>query len=252
MHYLTLLYDDPTTITGPGDPAFDADMEAFDRFGEIAGESIVGGEALEGPETAVSVRPGANAPLVTDGPFAETTEVLGGFFVLEAPDLDAAVELARQIPTTRTGGIELRPLVQWRDGSGVEPGDSGAGSAPRWLCTIHGPETVEDDPGSAAWEVGAAAHGDFAELAGDALIAAAALHPTTSATTLRERDGTLLLGDGPFAEVTEIVGGCYVLVGSRDEVIALVAQVPVHPDGGVELRQVMDLGADPGDADPSA
>ena len=57
MQYLTLLYDDPTTITGPGDPQFDADMEGFDRFGEVAADSIVGGEALEGTDTAVSVRP---------------------------------------------------------------------------------------------------------------------------------------------------------------------------------------------------
>ena len=237
MQYLTLLYDDPTTITGPGDPGFDADMEGFDRFGELAAEAIVGGEALEGLAEAVSVRPGPGSPLVTDGPFAESTEVLGGFFVLEADDLDAAVELARQIPTARTGGIEVRPMVQW-----TAPSDpAGPADSPRWLCTIHGPETDEDDPGTAGWAAGADQHRAFAASAADAIVASGALHPTSTATTLRERDGRLLVGDGPFAETTEIVGGLYVLTGTRDEVVAIAAGVPVHPDGGVELRPVIDL-----------
>ena len=57
----------------------------------------------------------------------------------------------------------------------------------------------------------------------------------------KDRDGRLLVGDGPFAETTEIVGGLYVLTGTRDEVVAIAAGVPVHPDGGVELRPVIDL-----------
>lgn len=232
MQYLTLLYDDPSTMTGPGDPAFDEDMAGFDRFGEIAADAIVGGEALESPDLAVTLRHGDDVAL-TDGPFAETTEVLGGYFVLEADDLDAVVELARQIPTARTGGIELRPMVQWDDRSSTAP------EAPRWMCTIHGPGTNEDDPDRAEWTVGAEAHGAFTELAGDALVAAGALHPTTSATTLRERDGELALGDGPFAEANELVGGFYVLAGERDDVLALARRLPVHPDGGVEVRPVI-------------
>ncbi len=239
MQYLTLLYDDPTTLTGPGDPQFDADMEDFDRFGELAADAIVGGEALEGLDAAFTVRPGAGSALVTDGPFAETTEVLGGYFVLEAADLDAAIDLARQIPTARSGGIEVRPMVQWN-----APGDPSERADPAmWLCTIHGPETVEDDPAAGQWADGAAQHAAFAELAGDAIVASGAVHPTSTATTLRERDGRLVLGDGPFAETSEIVGGFYVLAGTREQVAALAAKVPVHPAGGVELRPIMDLGA---------
>ena len=237
MQYLTLLYDDPTTITGPGDPEFDADMEGFDRFGELTADDRLGGEALEGLTEAVSIRPGPESPLVTDGPFAESTEVLGGFFVLEADDLDAAVELARQIPTARTGGIEVRPMVEWNAAA-----DPAAGAdSPRWLCTIHGPESDEDDPGTPGWAASADRHGAFAASAGGAIVASGAVHPTSTATTLRERDGRLVVGDGPFAETTEIVGGFYVLAGTRDEVVAVAAGVPVHPDGGVELRPIIDL-----------
>ena len=84
-------------------------------------------------------------------------------------------------------------------------------------------------------------HGAFAASAGGAIVASGAVHPTSTATTLRERDGRLVVGDGPFAETTEIVGGFYVLAGTRDEVVAVAAGVPVHPDGGVELRPIIDL-----------
>ena len=176
---------------------------------------------------------------MTDGPFAETTEVLGGYFVLEAADLDAAVDLARQIPTARTGGIEVRPMVQWS-----APDDPGTrADAPMWLCTIHGPETTDDDAATDGWSLGAEQHREFAASAGGAIVASGAVHPTSTATTLRERDGRLVLGDGPFSETTEIVGGFYVLSGNRDQVTAIAARVPVHPDGGVELRPIMDLEA---------
>jgi hypothetical protein len=79
-----------------------------DRVAERGGR-IVAGLALEAPETATSVRGGDT---VTDGPFIETKEVLGGVFVLEARDLDHALELARMTPVV-DGGVEVRPLVDF-------------------------------------------------------------------------------------------------------------------------------------------
>src|SRR4051812_22115497 len=69
-----------------------------------------GGDALAGPDAATSVRLRGEQRLVTDGPFAETREVLGGYYVIEAADLDAAIEAAATCPGARTGTMEVRPI----------------------------------------------------------------------------------------------------------------------------------------------
>lgn len=83
-------------------------------FSEFAGDAITGGAALFPTTTATTVTVGEKGgDIVTaDGPFAETKEVLGGFFLLEAPDLDAAIKLAARIPAAWTGKVEVRPVVK--------------------------------------------------------------------------------------------------------------------------------------------
>jgi hypothetical protein len=74
---------------------------------------VVTGEQLAAPETATTVRVADGQTLTTDGPFAETKEALGGYFILDADDLDAAVALAARVPAARYGGaVEIRPLVE--------------------------------------------------------------------------------------------------------------------------------------------
>ena len=73
----------------------------------------LGGAHLQPAETATTVRPGSGGALITDGPFADTKEVLGGYYVLDAPNLDEALEFAQRIPAVRLGGaVEVRPLVE--------------------------------------------------------------------------------------------------------------------------------------------
>jgi hypothetical protein len=75
--------------------------------------NVSGGAQLQPPETATTVRTGNGDALTTDGPFAETKEALGGYYLVEADDLDAAVEIAKRIPATRMGGaVEVRPVVE--------------------------------------------------------------------------------------------------------------------------------------------
>ena len=75
---------------------------------------VTPGLQLQPPETATTVRVKDGTTLTTDGPFAETKEAIGGYLVLEADDLDAAIELASRIPAARMGGaIEVRPVVEW-------------------------------------------------------------------------------------------------------------------------------------------
>jgi hypothetical protein len=86
------------------------ELEAHDRYAaqiEELGGTIVSGHALQPSSTATSVR----GDVVTDGPFVESKEVLGGVTVIEARDLDHALEIARLSPATRRGGVEVRPLL---------------------------------------------------------------------------------------------------------------------------------------------
>ena len=91
--------------------------EEFCAAIDAAGASMVGGEALERSSTASTVRrPGTgDAPLVTDGPFADTKEALGGFYVIDAPDLDVALRLAALCPA---GNVEVRPVMEMPDTDG--------------------------------------------------------------------------------------------------------------------------------------
>jgi hypothetical protein len=78
----------------------------------IESGAMKGGEALQPTSTATAVRLRQGQRLVTDGPFAETKEALGGFYVVEARDLDEAIELAAKCPGARTGSIEVRPIME--------------------------------------------------------------------------------------------------------------------------------------------
>src|ERR671911_27949 len=126
MRYLALLGGDESLQPGRGTPEFDAVLERYWQFHEKNDEAILAGEALQPSITATTVRHRDGQPLVTSGPFAETVEALGGFYVLEAETLDDAIELARQIPAASDGWVAVRPMVEWFDRSAaVEAGDGG-------------------------------------------------------------------------------------------------------------------------------
>ena len=111
--FAAIIYEAPRP--DPTGPDFAGYMGGYMAFGERAGGAITGGAGLLGPETAttISVTGGPDGEVVmTDGPYVETKEFLGGFYVLEAEDLDAAVALARHIPAAFDGGrVEIRPLL---------------------------------------------------------------------------------------------------------------------------------------------
>jgi hypothetical protein len=109
--YAALLYTIDADWTAP---EHGEEMKEYDAFGAAAGESIQGGAALYPTSTATTVRVtgGKGGEVVTsDGPFAESKEVLAGLYLLDAPDLDAAVRLAAQIPAAWNGAVELRPVI---------------------------------------------------------------------------------------------------------------------------------------------
>ena len=104
--FLLLLWEDEAAYRDPSDPVYGEVIEAHGAFGAKHGASIRGGEALGPQASAKLVRDG----VVTDGPFLETKEALGGYYVVEADDLDAAVEIAKDVPA-RFGFAEVRPVM---------------------------------------------------------------------------------------------------------------------------------------------
>ncbi|MGH9297874.1 MAG: YciI family protein [Acidimicrobiales bacterium] len=109
--YLVLIYEDEASFASAGKEVLDEVMAANMKFGEQNSTSIGGGNALQPTSTATSIRKNASGELqVTDGPFAETKEGLGGYYVIEAEDLDKALEIAKQVPA-RFGGVEVRPIM---------------------------------------------------------------------------------------------------------------------------------------------
>lgn len=238
MRHLAMLYAAESDAMQPGTAAWDEEMQGFAAFDEHAGDAIVAGEALAPSAEAITVRSGDGGVLVTQGPFAETTEVAGGLFVLDADTLDHAVDLARRIPVASRGSVELRPIVEW---FGPDP-DRSVAPGSRYLALIVGPATDADISGTAAWDDGAAAHGKWVAEAGDAIVAGAAVHPASTATTVRVRGDDVLVTDGPVAETGEIVGGFYILTATdRDAAARLAAGMPVNPGGAVELWPILDL-----------
>ena len=111
--YLILIYGDEQAYAAGGEEAFAASVRDHDAFSEKHRAVLRGGEALHDTPTATSIRtrPGEE-PLVTDGPFVETKEALGGFYVVEVPDLDAAIAVARDVPAPG-GGVEVRPIMDF-------------------------------------------------------------------------------------------------------------------------------------------
>ena len=114
MQYMLLIYSPPDAWTSIPPEQQKAIYEAYGAFSmelEASGK-MVAGDALQDISTATSVRVRDGETLTTDGPFAETKEILGGYFLLDAPDLDAAIEAAARIPGAKTGKIEIRPVME--------------------------------------------------------------------------------------------------------------------------------------------
>jgi hypothetical protein len=112
--YLILIYGDEASWASATPDVWQAAMQAHNRFAEQIvekGGKMLGGNALEPTTTATSIR----ADVVTDGPFVETKEALGGYYLIEAADLDQAIEIAKLCPAT-AGGVELRPVMDTSGG----------------------------------------------------------------------------------------------------------------------------------------
>ncbi|MEM9562799.1 MAG: YciI family protein [Actinomycetota bacterium] len=114
MRYMLLLYSAENAGPQPGTDEFAAEMEEWFNYTNEITEAghMLGGEPLQPSGTATTVRVRDGEALTTDGPFAETKEVLGGFYMIDVPDLDAAREWAAKIPSAPYGSVEIRPIME--------------------------------------------------------------------------------------------------------------------------------------------
>jgi hypothetical protein len=119
MKYMLLIHQGTTPT--PQDPEAWAKLSDAEQQGVFAAykalnetPGVTSGQQMQAPETATTVRVQDGKTLTTDGPFVEVKESIGGYFFLEADDLDAAIDVASRVPAATMGGaVEVRPLVEW-------------------------------------------------------------------------------------------------------------------------------------------
>jgi hypothetical protein len=108
--YLILIYGDESALGAADAETMNVMMKGHVEFQERNGSALRGGNALQPTGTATSLREDSSGGFViTDGPFAETKEALGGYYLIEAADLDEALAVAKQVPMP-SGGVEVRPI----------------------------------------------------------------------------------------------------------------------------------------------
>jgi hypothetical protein len=115
MRYLLTIYDDESGWNDVTPEQSAQIMAAYGAFGEAAKEAgvLLGGEGLQPTSTATTVRVRDGEALTTDGPFAETREQLGGYYLLDCKDLDDAISWAAKIPGAQSGSVEVRPIMDY-------------------------------------------------------------------------------------------------------------------------------------------
>ena len=113
MKYLCLIYDEEKKLAGMSKTEADAFMGEYMSFTDDIKKSghYLGGEALQPVHTATTVRVRNGKASTTDGPFAETKEQLGGYYLVEARDLNDAIQVASRIPSAKIGSVEVRPIM---------------------------------------------------------------------------------------------------------------------------------------------
>lgn len=215
----------------------------------IAKGQFLAASPLHPVSTAASVRVRSGQQLVTSGPFAETTEQLGGFFLIDVPNLDDAIAAASRLPSAKKGTVEVRPILNLE---GLPPEDfqsrpeHSERNASRYMMLCYDDEQAWSEAGPAARK---SAMDEAVQLthqlhARGQYQSASPLQPVSMATSVRIRDGRRVLTDGPFAETRECLGGYYlILAKDLNEAIAIAAQHSGARVGTVEVRRVVDLPA---------
>ncbi len=245
MKYLFLMYGPENCWTD--DERKDCMVESLKICDELAARGkFLATAPLQSVTTAATVRVRDGRTLITDGPFAETTEQLGGYFLLDLADLDEAIEVAGRLPSVTKGTAEIRPLLAL-DGMprarSFPVGTADAKGTPFLLLCNHNEAKWQAAGPAAQQDAMTEATARIRELC-DAghYLNSSPLHPAATATCVRVRNGKREITDGPFAETHEVLGGFYVILAeSRDEALRIAAQQPGARYGSIEVRPLFDF-----------
>jgi hypothetical protein len=247
MKYLFLMYGTENCWTPEERKA--CMVECLKISDELAAQGkFIATSPLQSVTTAATVRMREGRLLITDGPYAETTEQLGGFFLSELADLDEAIAVAARLPPTWKGTAEIRPVFAV-DGLPPErpvPAYVGDANVGAYMLICYDDEATWRAAGPTVQAEGLAeAVALTRQLSEDGkYLSAAPLHPAATATCVRLRDGKRVITDGPFAETHEVLAGFYlILADSRDEALAVAAKHPGLRHGAVEVRPLFDFSA---------
>lgn len=215
---------------------------------ELAAKGILQAAApLHPVATGSTVRVRDGQRFITTGPFAETTEQLGGYYLIEVDNLDEAIAISSSLPPAKKGTVEIRPLFKL-DGL---PTDKLSSPTPnldpqlkKFMLLCYDDEEAWEKAGkhalaSAMQEAVKLAH----RLDADGnYISASPLHPSSIATSVRVRNGGKIVTDGPFAETREVLGGYYIILAKdQSEAMEIASQHSGARLGAVEVRQVFDV-----------
>lgn len=207
--------------------------------GEMEGRGVrLLGRPLDPPETAVTVRVRDGETLVTDGPFAETKEFIGGLDLLECADFDEAIEVAAKAPVSWFMAVEIRPFAgePWvgERAAAFGRGEDGEASPYALTAWTGGTQAAPSATEAVTREVGAWRQ----DLQARGLrILGGTLEAADTATTLRVRGGKTLLSDGTFIKTGEFITGIDIVscVG-RQQAVELAAAHPLAPYLAIEVR----------------
>ena len=197
---------------------------------------------LHSVTTATCVRVRGGRRQVTDGPYAEMPQQLGGYCVVDVDHLDEAVNIASELPAAKKGAVEVRPLLPVPDPLPMPAADSiGTSGSKRYILLMYAEEGV--------WppEEHAVALAESVEICHDLqrngeFVTAAPLQPPASAICVRVRNGKRVTVDGPFPETKEQLGGYFLIdVANLDEAISIASRIPGTRRGTAEIRPLYPL-----------
>ena len=246
MKYMLLMYGAENAWTPEEREA--CMIDSYRICDELASQGkFLSAAPLQSVTTAATVRVRGDRPMITDGPFAETTEQLGGFFLLELNDLDEAIAVASRLPPVTKGAAEIRPVFAL-DGlppTRPIPASDDSGRTP-FLLLCYDDEAAWREAGPKALrEAMEEAAGLARKLAETGqYLESSPLHPSATGTCVRMRNGKREITDGPFVETNEVLGGFHlILAESRDEAVEFAKQHPGARFGAVEVRPLFDTSA---------
>ena len=246
MKYMLLIYSDEKSWTQAEWAQCTVDSTAVCH--ELAAQGqFIAASPLHPVATAKSVRVRHGQRLITDGPFVETTEQLGGFYIIDVANLDEAIAIASRLPPAKKGTVEVRPIFKLdglpSDQFELEPSDE-LPAKTKFMFLCYDDEAAWNNAGpeahrAAMMEAVALTHQLDTQRQ---YITASPLHPVATATSVRIRHGQRIITDGPFAETREVLGGYYVIFAKdQTEAVEFAAKHSGARVGGVEVREIFKL-----------